>query len=387
MSGSFLICSWAGGGNATPAIHLGQRLRRRGHRVRLLGWESMERGVTDAGLEFCSYPSVPPWPRGVVHEDDWERLTEALFGAGTADDVVDAAEADMPDVLVVDCVLRAGFDAARRLKVPTTALTHVLYQPFVHEWGERALEVDVSALLGQADQVLNLSPPTLDEPGRLPDGTHYVGAITAPDPGPPPTFVTEPGEPWVLLSMSTTTQRLQTPLPTILAALGALPVRVLLTVGGAPPPDISLPANVTVTGFVPHECVLPYVDLVVGHGGLGTVTTSLAFGKPLVLIPQGREQPINSRRVDAVGAGRALAPDATAGEIARCVAEVLGSEQIRRAAAAFADPHAGEQAVRLVERLLPQRQPRPAARRSRRSSGGSAKISDSSAECTAWASG
>ena len=37
----FLIVSWDGGGNAPPALNLGARLTNLGHRVRLLGWDSM----------------------------------------------------------------------------------------------------------------------------------------------------------------------------------------------------------------------------------------------------------------------------------------------------------------------------------------------------------
>jgi hypothetical protein len=172
-TGSFLICSWAGGGNTQPAIYLGQRLRLRGHRVRFLGWPSMAGVVEAAGLEFAAYPSLAPWPEGEPIEAHWDLMSEALFGAGTTDDICSAALADMPDVLVLDCMLHAGFVAAERLPAATVALVHVLYQPFVHDWGDAAMELGVAAELARADQVLAVVPAGLDDPGPLPPGTSY----------------------------------------------------------------------------------------------------------------------------------------------------------------------------------------------------------------------
>ena len=82
-SGRFLIVSWDGGGNAPPALNLGARLARQGHQVRLLGWESMASRAAAAGVEFATYPSVPPWPPGLAFEDALEeRLMPALAGPG-----------------------------------------------------------------------------------------------------------------------------------------------------------------------------------------------------------------------------------------------------------------------------------------------------------------
>ena len=83
--GRFLIVSWDGGGNAPPAINLGARLVRRGHHVRLLGWESMASRAAAAGVEFAAYPSVPAWPPGLAFEEALEeRLLPALARRGDA---------------------------------------------------------------------------------------------------------------------------------------------------------------------------------------------------------------------------------------------------------------------------------------------------------------
>ena len=89
----FLIATWDGGGNTPSAFNLGARLVGRGHQVRLLGWESMASRAAAAGVEFATYPSVPPWPRGCATRTTWdERLAPALHGPGTRDDILTEAK-------------------------------------------------------------------------------------------------------------------------------------------------------------------------------------------------------------------------------------------------------------------------------------------------------
>ena len=74
----FLILSWDGGGNTPSAYHLGSRLMRRGHQVKMMGWHAMATRAAGAGLGFTTYRSVPPWPADLRHEDGWERVAAAF---------------------------------------------------------------------------------------------------------------------------------------------------------------------------------------------------------------------------------------------------------------------------------------------------------------------
>ncbi len=128
-------------------------------------------------------------------------------------------------------------------------------------------------------------------------------------------MITRSGDPWILLSLSTTLQRQTEALPTMLEAVESLPVRVLLTLGGVIPTDaVPVPTNVTVRDFVAHDMVLPHMAAVVCHGGLSTITSALAAGVPLICIPQGRDQHYNAARVAASGVGQIVAPESSAGE-------------------------------------------------------------------------
>ena len=357
----FLIATWDGGGNTPAAFNLGSRLALRGHRVRMLGWKSMAGRATDAGIEFASYASEPPWPVGLSQDDGWRDHVEPLLhGVATRGDILGEAADFDPDVLVLDCMLGAGFDAARELRLPTAVLVHVLYSSFVHLWGDGIMHARVADLLAEAGVVLALVPPGFDEPGDLPANTRYVGPITHPAPGRLSAseleLLARPGDPWVLLSLSTTLQRQTEALPAILAAVAGLPVRVLLTLGGVIPIDaVAAPRNVTVRDFMPHDLVLPHMAVVITHGGMSTITTALAAGVTLVCIPQGREQPINAARVAASGAGRVIAKDSSAAEIAAAVDSALRDEPAREAAQRLAVTIAalggGESATEEVEQL------------------------------------
>jgi UDP:flavonoid glycosyltransferase YjiC (YdhE family) len=369
--GRFLIVSWDGGGNAPPAINLGARLVRRGHHVRLLGWESMASRAAAASVEFAAYPSVPPWPPGLAFEDALEeRLLPALLGAGTRDDILAGADRFAPDVVVVDCMMDAGLEAAHLLGLPSAVLFHLPYAAVRYEWGDEATRAEKARLLDAAAAVLALVPPGFDTPCPLPANTTYVGPITDPNPRPPldprdAGLLATPGRPWVLLSLSTTVQGQAASLPRMLDAVAALPVRVLLTLGGAVPASaVDPPPNVTVRGFVRHDLLLPYMAAVISHGGLSTITAALTAGVPLVCVPQGRDQPDNAKRVAASGAGRVVAADAPSADIATAVRELLADpaalREARRFAGVIAGLGSGDAAAQTVIRLAGARAQDPA---------------------------
>jgi len=367
----FLIATWDGGGNTPSALNLGSRLVRKGHQVRLVGWESMATRAAAAGVDFASYPSIPPWPSDPDLDNVWvERVLPALTGTAVRDDIVAEANKFRPDVVVVDCMLDAGFEAGRALGLPIAVLVHVMYSMFMHQWGDEATLAARRRTFEEAGVVLVLVPPGFDDPGPLPANTTYVGPISAPQ-SPPPLdprdarLLAEPGDPWVLLSLSTTVQGQELALPAMLDAVGTLPVRALLTLGGVVPvSDIVAPANVTVRTYIPHDLVLPSMSAVISHGGLSTITSALTAGVPLLCIPQGRDQPMNGERVTACGVGRVVAKSAPAEEIARALEELLADPAARQKACHFAgamrDLDGGEIAAeKVVDLALRRERPAP----------------------------
>jgi MGT family glycosyltransferase len=113
-----------------------------------------------------------------------------------------------------------------------------------------------------------------------------------------------------------------------LAALGDLPVRVLLTVGRELELG-ELPPNVHVEQWVPQADVLAHAVLVLCHGGSGTTLGALAAGRPLVVVPLFADQPFNAARAGIVGAGVVASVDT----IGRAVERVLSDDSYAAAAA------------------------------------------------------
>jgi UDP:flavonoid glycosyltransferase YjiC (YdhE family) len=219
--------------------------------------------------------------------------------------------------------------------VPHVALMHVSYQQFMQVWGDETVQRAVTA---EADLVLAAQPPGFDVPCPMPAGHEYVGVIGYPghrvlDPA-LASVLTSPGDPWVLVSLSTTTQPGQREaLRAIACSTAGLPVRVLLTLaGGVAPGSLAVPDNVTVCGYVPHELVLPHVVAFVNHAGMCGIATALDIGVPTVCIPQGRDQGGNAARVAAIGAGLVVPSGAAADEFVAALVAVLTGDRFRRAA-------------------------------------------------------
>ncbi|ORA53517.1 glycosyl transferase [Mycolicibacterium chubuense] len=66
---------------------------------------------------------------------------------------------------------------------------------------------------------------------------------------------------------------------------------------------ITLADNMVGEQMLPQTKVIPQVDLVISHGGNNTVTETLHFGKPLIVLPLFWDQYENAQRVDELGFG------------------------------------------------------------------------------------
>jgi UDP:flavonoid glycosyltransferase YjiC (YdhE family) len=141
----------------------------------------------------------------------------------------------------------------------------------------------------------------------------------------------------------------------------ALDVDVLVAVGPAGDPAAlgEQPGNVRVERFVAQSKVLPLVDLIVHHGGTGTVLAALEAGLPQLLLPQGADQFLNAATLPAVGVARALPNDAQEpGAIRNAVQALLDDSAPERTAAArvrdeiAALPHPAQVVPALVDLSL-----------------------------------
>lgn len=94
------------------------------------------------------------------------------------------------------------------------------------------------------------------------------------------------------------------------AALADLPVNVVLTTGyqEVPPEVGTLPPNFMHAAYLPGDAMARRCDLMVHHGGHGSVMTGLCAGTPAVVVPTITERESNARRLAALGAGLIVMP-------------------------------------------------------------------------------
>jgi len=162
--------------------------------------------------------------------------------------------------------------------------------------------------------------------------------------------------PLVLVSLSTSDQGQADLLQRCVDAVGRLPVRAVVTTGPSiDPASVSAGANTRVVRYAPHAGILPSAALVITHAGLGTTLAALGHGVPLLCTPMGRDQFFNAGRVEELGAGRTLMPDADPDAIARAAADVLADGRLTAGAKRVADAISGcggaERAVAALEAL------------------------------------
>ena len=90
-----------------------------------------------------------------------------------------------------------------------------------------------------------------------------------------------------------------------------------------------LGAHVHVHRFVDQAALLPQCDIVISHGGAGTLLGAAANGVPHLVLPQGADHFRNGRALVGAGAGRMLSPECqTAAAVRTALAEVLSDGSI-----------------------------------------------------------
>lgn len=157
----------------------------------------------------------------------------------------------------------------------------------------------------------------------------------------------------------------------VLTALRDEPgIELVAAVSGAQRPLLGeVPQGVEVLVDTSLDDVFAGCDLVVAHGGAGTVLTAVRHAVPMLLIPQLPDHTGHAARVLATGAGEVLTRDQATGErIRKESLRLLADDGVRRAVRALADemsraPSPAEVAAQVTE-LVSARSSSPAQPRS-----------------------
>ena len=89
----------------------------------------------------------------------------------------------------------------------------------------------------------------------------------------------------------------------LMAALEAMPYRVLVNVGDYADAYDHVPDNCHVQSWYPQPSVIAQVDAVIHHGGNNSFNECLYFGKPALILPYCWDGHDNATHIDERGYG------------------------------------------------------------------------------------
>ncbi|GAB3022088.1 glycosyl transferase [Nocardioides flavus (ex Wang et al. 2016)] len=349
-----LLVTFVGGlGHLAPLLPLARAARDAGHDVALAGSGGLVPHIEQAG--FTAFATSPPphhaqapdrQPRTPLEVMD-AHAAEVEFADNFADRGARRMAGAVPAILRdfrPDLVLRDETDLGTTIAAElhgTPVATHLvlasgmivrpdLVAPRLDVVrAEHGLPADPDLTRLTSGPVLSAAAPSFrspDAPLRVTDPVHYRAGAT-------PVTRKRPGRTCVYATLGTIFNKGSGDLFERLASgLGALDADVLLTVGrDVDPADLGpVPARVRVERFVPHEEAVAAADVVVHHGGSGSLMAALAHGLPSVLLPLGADQPHNARRAHELGLAATLdAATATPAEVGRAVDRALADASMR----------------------------------------------------------
>src|SRR5262249_45511834 len=163
----------------------------------------------------------------------------------------------------------------------------------------------------------------------MPENYRYIGPITWEADLPEPAWLQrlDPSRPTLYFTMGSTGDAQF--FDEAIRVFGDTEYQILITTGGLA--DLgSVPSNVFVEQYAPGKALMNAADVVVSHGGNGTIYQALSSGVPIIGFPSIFDQEINLQRVCALGAGlRMWRSEYDAKTLKRAVEQVLGEPAYR----------------------------------------------------------
>jgi MGT family glycosyltransferase len=378
-------------GHAFPMLALGKALVARGHEVHFETWKRWREHAEAEGIRFADAPEYQVFP-----EASAKHLKPYAAAVKAAGETARMVRKIAPDVAVADIMTPAASLAAETAGVPVATLV-----PHVHPhmapgfpiysigarlprtrlgarmW-QKATDHFVTPALEQGREQFNesrrrlgLPPvpwvhtglsrgctlvatlPQLEYPREWPPWAHVIGPLMWEPPAervdPPP------GEgPVVLVAPSTAQDREHRLLRATLEGLAGEPVRVIATWNGREPdPPLEAPANAVLVPWLSYSQTMPACDVVVCHGGHGTLVRALTSGCPVVVCPALGDMAENASRVDWAGLGVRLPRRyATPRGVRAAVGRALRERRLRERADAVARWAAGHDPGRRAAEVL-----------------------------------
>lgn len=354
-------------GHTNPTLGVVRELTARGHEVWYYSYESFREKIEAAGARFVACDQFDTELKLTPQEatrigKDLALSTRVLVDTTLAlDDTVSRHMKELrPDCIVADSMAVWGKAVAQKLGIPFVSSTTTFA---FNQHSARTMKQSPMELLGLlfAMPRINRDLKRLQAKGypinnildiiQNDDNTHTVVytspefqpcadtfsdkyAFVGPSIRPVQTPFAKTKEKLVYISMGTVNNDMLHLYRQLINALADAPYQVVLSVGNTVSlKDFgALPEHISVHNHVDQIGVLEQADVFVSHCGMNSVSESLYFGVPLVMLPQTPEQNAVAARVLELGAGMKLADPAN---IQNTVSQVLNDPSFREKAAAI----------------------------------------------------
>lgn len=361
-----VLCSClAASGHLFPMLPVAEALRARGHDVVFTSGPEAQADLHGRGFELMV--SEPPF--GSVIAEAMSRYPDNKFRTGTfeesrsfafhrlfgelrvefgMDKAISNATSFAPELIVNDEADFIGPLVAATLGVPnaTSGYGFVVGEEWVRLGAEGAAAWWRAAGLeprpdGGLYRSLYMSRVPRSMQRRLPSGvaTTDLRPISLGEGIPLPADLDHLGldRPLVYVTFGTAFGD-RAPVQEVVDGLANLDVDVIMTTGSRSKELTgTVPANLHVRPFVPQGAVLDRCQLMVTHGGAGSVLGALRYGIPMVVIPLGADHNVNADQVERAGAGLKIEAGATTQTICSSVTAVLHGGRFRTAARILRD--------------------------------------------------
>ena len=325
-------------GHTNPTLGVVKELVSRGHQVWYYSYNVMRKEIESAGATFISCDDYDTEQK--LDEKDATRVGKDLaFSAKilvdttlALDEKVSKEMAELkPDCIVADSMALWGKAVALKLGIPFVSSTTTFA---FNKHSARIMKQGIGDLL----KMIFTSPKTSKEVKRLKakgypvknildiigsdDNTNTIVytspefqpcsetfsekyAFVGPSIRPATDEIEKNRDKLIYISMGTVNNDMMSFYKSCISALTDTDYQVIMSVGNIVSIEEfgKLPENISVFSHVDQIAVLKQADVFLSHCGMNSVSESLYFGVPLVMLPQTSEQKGVSERVFQLGAG------------------------------------------------------------------------------------
>ncbi len=325
-------------GHTNPTLGVVRELVSRGHQIWYYSYNMMREKIEDTGATFISCDDYDMEQK--LNAKDSTRVgkdlafsTKILVDTTLAldDKVCREMEELKPDCIVADSMALWGKAVARKLGIPfvssTTTFAFNQYSAKIMKRGIRDLLNMIFSMSKTTKHIKRLQDKgypvenILDIIGND-DNTHTVVytspefqpcsdtfsekfAFVGPSIRPATKEIEKKRDKLIYISMGTVNNDMMPFYKMCLSAFAKTDYQVIMSVGNLVSLDEfgERPENISVFSYVDQIAVLQQADVFVSHCGMNSVSESLYFGVPLIMLPQTSEQGGVSERVNQLGAG------------------------------------------------------------------------------------